>query len=402
MIAFRAESLLTRCGILMNPLLLVEGGRVVEISAGEERAGPVGTEIRVVDLGAGMICPGYLDLHVHGGGGYDVMGEDPGALPAIGQLLARHGVTSYLPTTVTAPMDATLRALERLADAVEKCKLLREKGFEEGGSRQAGRAQPLGIHLEGPFISHVQRGVHPEESLLLPTVAAFDRLWEASRGQIRMVTLAPELEGAMELIETLAGRRVSVALGHSDADFSVASRAIEWGARHCTHVFNAMRPLGHRDPGIIGAVLGDSRVSIDLIADGIHLDPAIVRLVARVKGAEKLVLITDCTSAAGMPDGRYMLGSIEVTLTDGRCLAGGKLAGSVLTMDAAVRNLARFAEWEIRAAVGAATWNPAGVLGDSNKGELKAGADADFIVLNRDGEILRTFIGGEEAGEFGA
>ena len=211
-----------------------------------------------------------------------------------------------------------------------------------------------------------------------------------------MMTIAPELEGAPEVIAEAARRGVAVSLGHSDADFEAAERGIAAGARHATHTFNAMRPLDHRSPGILGAVLTDRRLSADIIADGVHLDPAIVKLFAGAKGPEQTVLITDAISATGMPDGRYRLGSFEVDVRDGKCMANGKLAGSVLTMDRAVRNLARFAEWDLSQAVAAASRNPARVARIANKGVLAAGADADFVVLSPAGEVLRTFIGGVE------
>jgi N-acetylglucosamine-6-phosphate deacetylase len=229
----------------------------------------------------------------------------------------------------------------------------------------------------------------------------FERFWQAARGRIRMMTIAPELEGAPEVIAEAARRGVCVSMGHSDADFAAAERGIAAGARHATHTFNAMRPLSHntldnRSPGILGAVLTDHRVSADIIADGVHLDPVIVKLFAKAKGPEQTVLITDATSAAGMPDGRYRLGSLEVDVRDGKCMMDGKLAGSVLTMDRAVRNLARFAEWDLPQAVAAASRNPARAARIANKGVLAAGADADFVVLSPEGKVLRTFVGGLE------
>jgi N-acetylglucosamine-6-phosphate deacetylase len=286
-------------------------------------------------------------------------------------------------------MDSTLRALERLAGAIEK--------HEQRTAEKTARACPVGIHLEGPFISHARRGVHPPENLLRPTLAAFERFWQAARGRIRMMTIAPELEGAMEVIFEASGRGVCVSLGHSDADLRTSERGIAAGARHATHTFNAMRPLKHRDPGILGAVLTDPRVSADIIADGVHVDPAIVRLFALAKGPQQTVLITDATAATGMPDGTYRLGSLEVQVRDGQCTSDGKLAGSVLTMDCAVRKLAQFANWSLEQAVAAASLNPARVGGLSNKGALIAGADADFVVLNAAGEVERTFVGGVEA-----
>jgi N-acetylglucosamine-6-phosphate deacetylase len=397
-----AARLLTPHDIVERPLLIVDQGRVIEIASQDAHPLPAG--ISPVDLGNNIIAPGYVDLHIHGNAGYDVMDDTPDALPAIERLLARHGVTSYFPTTVTAPVDGTLRALERLADAIEAREQDREQASEKKILQTSphtkvernNRARPIGIHLEGPFISHARRGVHPAEHLLPPRVETFERFWQAARGRIRIMTIAPELDGALELIAAAAARGVCVSLGHSDADFSAAELAVSAGARHATHTFNAMRPLTHRDPGIVGSVLTDSRVTADIIADGIHLDPSIVKLIARAKGPDQTVLITDATAAAGMPDGRYRLGSMKVDVKDGRCTSEGKLAGSVLTMERAVRNLARFAEWDLPLAVGAASRNPARVVRSNNKGVLGVGSDADFIVLDADANVLRTFIGGVE------
>ncbi|HUM04386.1 MAG TPA: N-acetylglucosamine-6-phosphate deacetylase [Terriglobales bacterium] len=386
MLAFTATTLVTPTHTIADALLSVEAGQVVSVSRQQERPLPPG--ISPTSFGEAILAPAYIDLHIHGGGGFDVMDDTADALPAIGRLLARHGVASYFPTTITAPLEQTLRALERLADAVEHRPDKRQDSV--------GMAHPLGIHLEGPFLSHDRRGVHPPEHLLAPKVATFDRFWQAARGHIRMMTVAPELEEAPELIAEASRRGVCVSLGHSDADFDAAVRGVSAGARHATHTFNAMRPLNHRSPGILGAVLTDSSVSADIIADGVHLHPAIVKLVAHAKGPDKTVLITDATAAAGMPDGHYHLGSLEVEVKDGRCVANGRLAGSVLTMDRAVRNLSRFADWNLAQAISAASRNPAHVIGLANKGILAPGADADFVVLNPSGDVLRTFVGGRE------
>jgi len=336
MIAFTANCLFTPLDRVEQPLLLVEDHVIVEASSRVERQIPPG--VRVVDFGDAILAPGFVEMHIHGGAGHDVMNADPSDLAAVERLLFKHGVTGYFPTTVTAPLDQTWSALDRLANAIERA--------AADNSSRGERAQPLGIHLEGPFISHVRRGVHPPENIMLPTLSAFDRFWEAARGQIRVMTIAPELEGAREVIAEAARRGVCVSLGHSDADLSSARAAVAAGARHATHGFNAMRPLDHREPGIVGEMLTDSRLSADIIADGIHLDPAIVELFLKAKGVDAAVLITDAISATGMPDGRYRLGSFEVEVKNGRCLAGGKLAGSVLTMDRAVRNVMQFAHWQ--------------------------------------------------------
>jgi N-acetylglucosamine-6-phosphate deacetylase len=389
MLAFTAKSLLSPAGVVDHPLLLVEAGRIVSVTSSGAQPMPAG----VSDFGDSWIAPGYVDLHLHGGAGHDVMDPAADSLPAIEKLLVRHGVTSYFPTTVTAPMATTLRALDQLATAIEIAELDSAQANVAGNSV---RARPLGIHLEGPFLSHARRGVHPPDNLLAPTPARFEQFWQAARGRIRMMTIAPELDGASEVIAEAARRGVLVALGHSDADLAATERGIAAGARHATHVFNAMRPLDHRNPGILGAVLTDGHVSADLIADGIHLDPAIVKLVAAAKGPDRTVLITDAISATCMPDGFYPLGPFQVEVRDGRCTLDGKLAGSVLTMDRAVCNLARFAQWELSQAAAAASRNPARVAGLPGKGILAPGADADFLVLTAQGEVLRTFVGGLE------
>jgi N-acetylglucosamine-6-phosphate deacetylase len=343
-----------------------------------------------VDFADGILAPGFVDIHIHGGAGHDVMEAGAGALPPVERLLASHGVSSYFPTTVTAPLDATLSALARLADAIEAAK--RNPQLEPHNGEL--RARPLGIHLEGPFISHKRRGVHPPESLLAPSPAAFDRFWQAARGHIRVLTIAPELPGALEVITLAAGRRVCVSLGHSNADLDAARAGFAAGARHATHTFNAMRPLDHRDPGILGEVLTDSRLSAEIIADGIHVDPVIVQLFLKAKGPEAAVLITDATAATGMPDGRYHLGSLEVEVKDGRCMVGESLAGSVLTMDRAVRNVMQFAQWDLQQAVRLATLNPARVAGVKDGGSVRAGAPADLVVLSPSGEVRKIIIRG--------
>jgi len=385
MLAFAATSLLTPTETVKDPLLLIEQGKVADVIARTAVALPTG--VSPTTFADAVIAPAYIDLHIHGGGGFDVMDESPEALLVIERLLARHGVSAYLPTTVTAALDKTLQALERLADSIEDH---RTKG--NGGPR----AVPLGIHLEGPFISHARRGVHPPADLLPPKLETFERLWQAARGHIRMMTIAPELEGSPAVIAEAVRRGVCVSLGHSDADSAATARGIVAGARHATHTFNAMRPLDHHNPGILGAALADERLSADIIADGVHVDPAIVRLFARAKGDLQTVLITDATAATGMPDGRYHLGSLTVDVKGGVCTADGRLAGSVLTMDQAVRNLARFAGWNLSQSVAAATRNPARVARLAGKGILASGSDADFVVLSPEGEVLRTFIAGQE------
>jgi N-acetylglucosamine-6-phosphate deacetylase len=314
------------------------------------------------------------------------MQGDPDSLAAIERFLAKHAVTSYLPTTITAPVDSTLAALESLANAIEAA-----------GKRQDGdelRACPRGIHVEGPFLSHARRGVHPTENLLPPTLKMFERFWEAARGHIRVMTIAPELPGAPEVIADAARRGVCVSLGHSDADLQATRAGIAAGARHATHTFNAMRPLRHRDPGILGAVLTDSNLSADIIADGLHVDPAIVQLFLQAKGRDRAVFITDSTAATGMPDGIYKIGTLEMEVKRGVCLARGTLAGSTLTLDQAVRNVMQFAHCDLEQVLRPATLNPARVAGLAGKGILEVGVEADLVVLSPEGEVRNTIIRG--------
>ncbi len=231
-----------------------------------------------------------------------------------------------------------------------------------------------------------------------PSPAALERFWEASGGTIRMMTVAPELPDAVATIRYAQNLGVRSSLGHSNATYTEAKAAISAGASHATHTFNAMRPLDHRDPGILGAILGDNRLTADIIADGIHVDPSVVRLFLHAKGEDGAVLITDAISATGMPDGSYKLGTFEVRVTGNRCEHEGKLAGSVLTLDRAVRNVMNFAGWKLQQAVRLATLNPAHVLGISDeRGMLAPGRRADLVALTLDGEVTHTIIAGELA-----
>src|SRR5438270_6339708 len=380
--AFTASRLYTPIEEIQNPLLIVEDGKISHVSS--RAATEVPSNTSTFDFGDAILAPGFIDIHMHGGAGVDLMRASSSDLPRLGKFLPKHGVTGYFATTVAAPLDDTCAALERLADAIEAT-------ISDGGPQ----ARPLGIHLEGPFLSHKRRGVHPPENLVAPTLAIFDRFWQAARGHVRMLTIAPEIPGAMEVITEAARRKVCVSIGHSDAQMPIAQNAVKAGARHATHTFNAMRPLDHRDPGIIGEVLSDDNLSADIIVDGIHVAPEIVKLFLRAKGRERAVLITDAISATGMPDGRYQLGPIQVDVSNGKCTANGSLAGSVLTMDRAVRNVTQFSNWSLRDAVQAATLNPSRAVGlAAHHGVLIAGGVADFTVLNSAGEVLKTMVGG--------
>ena len=389
MIVLCANRLYTPQEEIQDPLLFIEDGLISAVSSRAQQEVP--KHAMVVDLTKdftdAILAPGFVDIHMHGGAGLDVMRASPAELPHLNKFLTTHGVTGYFPTTVAAPLDQTCRALEKLADAIAAAAV--------SSNGNAAQARPLGIHLEGPFLSHKRRGVHPPEYLVEPTLEIFERLWQAAHGQVHIMTIAPELPGALEVIAEAARRDVCVSIGHSDAELDAARAGVRAGARHATHTFNAMRPLDHRDPGILAEVLIDRQVTADIIADGIHVAPEVVHLFLQAKGVERAVLITDATAAAGMPDGTYQLGPIQVEVKDGRCTMDGKLAGSVLTMDRAVRNVTRFAGWSLQHAVRAATLNPARAVGlGQSYGVLAPGAEANLVVLSPSGEVRKTFVRG--------
>jgi len=390
MIVLSANLLYTPQQEIQNPLVFIEDGVISEVSSRDRREVPGNaSEIDLRrDVADAILAPGFVDIHMHGGAGVDVMRAPAAELQQLNKFLTRHGVTGYFPTTVAAPLDQTCAALGRLADAIESVPASRPRNGEV-------QALPLGIHLEGPFLSHKRRGVHPPENLLEPTVKIFEQLWQAARGHVRIMTIAPELPGALEVIAEAARRKVCVSIGHSDAVAEAARAGVRAGARHATHTFNAMRPLDHRDPGILGEVLTDPQLTADIIVDGIHVAPEIVKLFLNAKGKDGSVLITDATAATGMPDGSYQLGPIQVQVKDGRCTMDGKLAGSVLTMDRAIRNVTQFAGWSLQNAVQAATLNPVRAAGLAHRGIVAPGEEANLVAMSPTGEIVKTMVRGE-------
>ncbi|CAM3581722.1 N-acetylglucosamine-6-phosphate deacetylase [Hydrogenibacillus schlegelii] len=394
---------------------------------------------RVIDaraLGPDLVAiPGMIDLHVHGADGADVMDGTPEALRMIARALLREGTTAFCATTMSASEERLVRALRNVAASFDAAPASAASAFSsQGGAQADGRAPEaieqagdrapeaieqagdraaeagaalLGVHLEGPFLHPARAGAHPVEALRAPALAAFRRLNEAAGGRIRLITMAPELPGALELIPELVREGVVVSVGHTDADYETVVAAADRGARHITHVFNAMRPLHHRAPGALGAALVDDRLTVELIADGVHVHPALFRLVFRAKGTERVVLITDGIRAKGRPDGVYELGGREVTVRCGRAtLADGTLAGSVLRMNEALKHLVD-AGIPLVEAVRAATLNPARALGlDGERGALLPGRLADVVLLDASFAVRMVWVRGrlahireEEAGK---
>jgi N-acetylglucosamine-6-phosphate deacetylase len=362
--ALTPTSEVTDAGILMRD------GVIEAIGPRSGMTLPTGAEeIRATDKTA---IPGFLDVHIHGAGGHDVMEGNATALRAITRKLSEYGTTSLVATTVTASTDETLRAVEGIAGYIARQHETNEP-----------RAEILGIHFEGPFISKQRRGVHPAEWIQLPSAETLGRLLKAAAGNARILTIAPEVLGAAPCIDAAREAGLVVSMGHTDATYEQARAAMARGVRSATHVYNAMRPFTHRDPGVIGAVLTSPDINAELIADGVHVEEAAMKLLLMAKGAAHVTLVSDGLSATGMPDGKYMLGGFEVTVSGGVCRnAEGTLAGSTLTLDRALRNIVALGT-SLPDAVRMLTLNPATLLGiEFKKGSLRVGADADILLLD--------------------
>ena len=353
--------------------VLIEDGKITAVGRREALRAPAGA--RELHARGMTAVPGFVDVHIHGAGGHDVMEATPAALAAVAQRAARHGTTSLVATTVTASADVSSRSLEGIARFVHE----QISARADGGPA----AEILGIHLEGPFLSAARRGVHPPEWLLPPSTETLRQFLAAADGCARILTLAPELPGALDCVAAARAAGLVVALGHTDATYAQAEAALDRGARHAVHVFNAMRPFSHRETGVLGAALTDPRMTAEVIADGVHVDAPAIRLLLAAKGFENVMLVSDATAATGMPDGNYRLGNMEVTVTGGVCRnSEGRLAGSTLTLDRAVRNVVALGV-PLGAALRMATFNPARLLGlGSKKGVIAPGADADIVLLD--------------------
>ncbi|MFO7254306.1 N-acetylglucosamine-6-phosphate deacetylase [Limnochorda sp.] len=359
-------------------VLAAVGGRIAYV--GDLRKLPRRLEGAGVEVGrqsleeihteGGYLCPGFIDVHLHGGGGADVMDASPGALSQLARTHARHGTVAFLPTTVTAPYEQ----LHRVLEAVE----------ETAGAREEG-AELLGVHLEGPHLNPARAGAQNPEFLTPPSLPEMQALLERFPGRVRWVTVAPELEGARELIQYLREAGVVVSIGHSDATYEQAMVAFQWGISHATHTFNGMNPLHHRAPGVPGAVLTAPGVSAEIIADGFHIHPGVARLLWQVKGPDRLLLVTDAMRATDLPDGRYDLGGLEVDVVGGAARLAGQetLAGSTLTLERAVAWMVEAVGLSLAEAVQLASLNPARRLGVAHRlGSLEVGKDASLVLLD--------------------
>ena len=369
-----AERTATPHGVIDNALIEIDGARLTSCEPFTGSAGPEPERV------TGWVVPGFVDTHVHGGGGFDYASEDPQQAISGRAFQAAHGTTTSFASLVTAPIEVLCRQLTMLAGLVED-------------------GHFAGIHLEGPFLSPAERGAHDPAHLRAPDPASVDSLLTAGRGALSMITIAPELPGALAAIRAFTEAGVQVAVGHTDADHDTVATALDAGASVATHLFNAMRGIHHREPGPVPLLLTDRRISVELIVDGFHLHPEIVRMAGAVAGPDRTVLVTDATAAAGMPDGDFILGGLQVGVRDGRARLieatgrPGAIAGSTLTMAEAFRVMTGIVG-DIETVAGMAASNAARHFGLSDVGRIEAGGRADLCVVDDKGALQRVMQAG--------
>lgn len=373
-ILVKAGTLLTPSGFMSNAVLAIDGDTIVGFQQPE-------TDSTCIDLSRYRVLPGLIDMHIHGARGYDVMDGTPQAIYTMSEWLAQTGVTSFLGTTVTAGMSRTKAALENIA----RCSQENLPG-----------ARLLGAYLEGPYIGLEYRGAHHQDYIRPVDWEEIDALIVAGKGIVKVVALAPEKAGSV--VEKLVSRGIKVAMGHSNATYAETMAAIRQGASLAVHIFNGMRSLHHREPGIVGAALTSPNVFAELIADGVHVAPAVMDIVKRCKGVDGIVLISDCIRAGGLADGVYTLGELDVTVKQGiaRVKGSESLAGSTLKLLDGVRNMVEKVNTPLADAVVMASLNVARALGvDSWLGSIELGKRADLIAIDDDYNVVFTMVGGK-------
>jgi len=381
-----APSLALVHGQLVTPFRLaddstvvVQDGRITRVGASADVRAPAG--VPVEDVRGCLVAPGFVDLHVHGGAGHDFVDEDPEAIDAACRFHMQHGTTSLVATLALTEPEEFLRRVERIASAC---------------ARRAGQGVLKGMHMEGPFVNPAISGALNPDFTWPPSVENFRRLERAAGRALKLMTIAPELPGALDVMRVAAQARVTLAIAHSRAPYEQIEEAIDNGLTQVTHIFNAMDPMHHRKPGVVTGALLCHELKVHLIADGLHVHPAVMRLLLKVKGPSGIVLITDAVRACGMPDGEYDFTGRTVRVEAGRVtLPDGTLAGSALTMERAVQTIVEQTDAALTDAVRMASLNGARVLGiDRHKGVVAVGQDADLVVLDPDYRVRMTIVGG--------
>ncbi len=364
-------------GTVPDGMLKISGGGIT--FAGPRMGTPVGKGM-VIDARGGYVGPGFIDLHVHGAAGGDFLDDGPEAAGRIAAAHARYGTTSLLATLCTGRPESMKKGIACLREAID-----------------AGGGNILGINLEGPYLNPVRRGAHSADYLRMPCRDELDALLDLGGGHVRMVTLAPELEGGLDLVALLRERAIVPAIGHSNASVEEAEKAFSAGVRYATHLFNGMSSMHHRNPGLAAAVLADERVTAELIVDGIHLHPLIVKMTLMIKGLRGIVLVTDCMKVLDMDSDEFVFNGRKSTVHSGAPhFDDGTLCGSILTMNKAIMNMRRYTGASIEEVVTLATINPARVLGlDGRMGSLAVGKDADVVVFDDDLNVHTTIVKGK-------
>ncbi|WP_026694480.1 N-acetylglucosamine-6-phosphate deacetylase [Peribacillus kribbensis] len=378
----KGAKIYTEKAILSHGYIFVENGVFTEIGEGSPAELPSGVQVIEAEPGS-KIIPGFIDVHIHGAAGADTMDATQEALAAMASILPEEGTTSFLATTIT-------QSVSQIDRAVRNVKQYRIQ------PAQPGRAEILGIHLEGPFINPSKKGAQPEQHILEPDIEQFKKWQEDSGNCIKLVTVAPEQPNGYEFIQYLAENGVVASMGHTDATYEQMEKAVLAGARQVTHLFNGMRGLHHREPGTAGAALLFKELKAEIIADGIHVRPEMIQLAVNSKGREGMILITDSMRAKCIKPGTYDLGGQEVKVENGQALLeDGTLAGSILKMADSVRNMIHFTTMNLEDVIHLASVNPAKQLGIfDRKGSIAPGKDADFVLVTSDLQILRTFCRG--------